>query len=131
MRNVDGAEPPAGEDHERSMMEGISRGSRQAFATLFDRTSAIIDAELTARLRDPGQRAAILAAAYLEVWWLAGCHSGPEPDVTQWIRRILDRRVAEEHRAMAHRVQAESRPGHAELELAHLLGRPLGLVWPV
>ncbi|WP_143162783.1 sigma-70 family RNA polymerase sigma factor [Couchioplanes caeruleus] len=78
---------------ENSLLEAIARGSQEAFGVLFDRTAGVVGADLTTRLRDPEQRAAILAASYLEVWWLAGCRSGVEPDVTQWVRRILDRRI--------------------------------------
>ncbi|MEU4222202.1 hypothetical protein [Actinoplanes sp. NPDC026623] len=112
-------------------MEAISRGSRDAFAVLFDRTAGAIGAELTARLADPEQRVPILAATYVEVWWLAGCRSGAESDVTQWIRRILDRRIVDARRTMGRHVEREPQPGRAELELAGLLGRPVDRFWPV
>ena len=125
---LDGA--ATGEDFERSMMEAVSRGSREAFVVLFDRTAATVGAGLTTRLGDPNKRTAILAATYVEVWWLAGCRSGAESDVSEWIRRILDRRVADADRATAQQADGEPRPGYAERELACLLDRPVERLWP-
>lgn len=113
-----------------STMEAISRGSRTAFADLFDRTAGAVAADLAVRLAEPGLRTAILAATYVEVWWLAGCRGDPDPDVTQWIGRILDRRIADSSRFSAIRVYPDSGPGRAELELADLLGRPVDKLWP-
>jgi hypothetical protein len=98
---------------------------------MFDRTAGTISAELRARLADPEQRVPILAATYVEVWWLAGCRRGAEPDVTHWIRGILDRRIADAHRATGRQIEGEPRPGRSELELAGLLGRPIDRLWPV
>ena len=85
---------------------------------LFDRTAGTIRTELTARLPDAKQRVPILAATYVEVWWLAGCHRGAEFDVTHWIRGILDRRIADAHRATGRQVEGDPRPSRSELELA-------------
>jgi hypothetical protein len=121
-----------------SLMEAISGGSQEAFVLLFDRTADAIAAELAARLPEPGQRLPIFAATYVEAWWLAGCR-GTVPDVTHWLKRILDRRIADAHLTAAHgvdgklppgRVDGKLPPGRAELELADLLGRPIALLWP-
>ncbi|MFD1364356.1 hypothetical protein [Actinoplanes sichuanensis] len=112
-------------------MEAISRGSHQAFAALVDRTAEILAADLTARLTEPRQRTAILAATYVEVWWLAGRRSDADADVKQWIGRILERRIADSCRVPTGRAHHE--PGHsrAEHELADLLDRPIDDLWPV
>jgi hypothetical protein len=125
------ADPPTDEKLEPPIVGAISRGSQEAFVMLFDRTAGTIRAELTARLPDSEQRIPILAATYVEVWWLAGCHRGAEPDVTRWIRGILDRRIADAHRATGQPVKGEPRPSRSELELADLLGRPIDRLWPV
>jgi len=126
-----GAGPPSDESLELAILEAISQGSQQAFVMLFDRTAGTIRAELTARLPDPEQRVPILAATYVEVWWLAGCHRGAEPDVRRWIRGILDRRIADAHRATGRHLEGEPRPSRSELELADLLGQPIDRLWPV
>jgi len=76
-------------------------------------------------------RVQILAATYVEVWWLAGCHRGEEPDVWRWIRGILDRRIADAHRATSRHLEGEPRPSRSELELADLLSQPIDRLWPV
>ena len=112
----------------------ISRGSRDAFVALFDRTAGVVRAELASRLPDPARAAAVFAATYVEVWWLAGCHSGPEFDAEKWIRRILDRRIADvdpNTRLWSRTPPTPAdlavvlRPSCAELELAALLRRPV------
>ncbi|GIF01312.1 hypothetical protein [Paractinoplanes rishiriensis] len=112
----------------------ISRGSRDAFILLFDRTSGAVRAEIASRL-DADRSATVFAATYVEVWWLAGCHSGPEIDAMEWIKNILRRRLADAD--LDTRQQASNsdpapglRPSCAELELAFLLGRPVTR-WPV
>ena len=130
LRKVGGAEPPDPEGPPLPTMEAISRGSREAFALLFDRTAAVIAADLTTRIPDPRQRIAILAGTYVEVWWLAGCAGHAGADVTGWITGILDRRVTDACRAGGPRVQDWPGPGRVELELADLLGRPPGDLWP-
>jgi hypothetical protein len=112
---------------EPSLLQEISRGDQQAFAVLFDRTAGIVAADLTASLPDQRQRIAILAATYIEVWWLAGCHIGPEPDITQWIRAILDRRIGA---VSGDETPHEPAHGRAERELAGLLSRPIEDLWP-
>ena len=112
----------------------ISRGSREAFVSLFDRTSPAIRAELASRLPDVDRAAPVFAATYMEVWWLAGCHSDPDLDAVGWIRQILCRRIADlDLRAgppTAADVATVLRPSCAELELASLLGQPVTRVRP-
>ncbi|MEU8241095.1 hypothetical protein AB0C07_22860 [Actinoplanes missouriensis] len=112
-------------------MEAISRGSHQAFAGLVDRTAKILAADLTARLREPRQRTAILAATYVEVWWLAGCRSDADADLAQWISRILERRIADSCRVPTDQAHHQPRHSRAEHELAGLLDRPIDDLWPV
>ncbi|WP_157437029.1 hypothetical protein [Actinoplanes subtropicus] len=119
--------------HDQPTLAAISRGSREAFVSLFDRTSGAIGAELASRLPDGDQAVLVFAATYVEVWWLAGCHSGPGFDAVEWITQILRRRIADldpnarQHSRMpsaAPEPAVDPRPSYAELELAALLGRP-------
>lgn len=104
----------------------ISRGSVPALATLVDRTSDAIRAELAAEPACATRASELLAATYLEVWWLAGCHPTREADSTAWIIGIARRRITEASRGAAQRTTTESpRPGYAELEIATLLRRPI------
>jgi hypothetical protein len=124
---------PAATDHEQVsdsiLIERISRGSVPAFAALFDRTSDAARAELTADLPGAGRAGEILAASYVEVWWLAGCRRTSRSDATTWITGIVRRRVAEAGRAIPRQIRdaamEDLRPSHAELEVASLLQRPV------
>ncbi|WP_433832472.1 hypothetical protein ACQP2E_16225 [Actinoplanes sp. CA-015351] len=106
------------------LIEWISQGSKPAFAALFDRTQADVRAVLSVLPPGSGQRDEVLAATYLEVWWLAGCHSEPDVDVVAWLFGIAQRRMAE-LRCRVDGVVANPRPSYAQLELAALLGRPV------
>ena len=112
------------------LIERISSGSLPAFATLFDRTSEAARAELAAGLPGTGRAGAILAASYVEVWWLAGCRRRPKLDATTWVTGIVRRRVADACRTIPRQVRdaalEDPRPSYAELEVAALLRRPVG-----
>ena len=112
------------------IVEAIARGDRTALAVLCDRTAAAVGADLTARVPAAEQRVPILAATYVEVWWLARCGAGAHPDVTHWLGRIVGRRVADAHRAAGPPVLPEPRPCCAERELAGLLNRQVDRLWP-
>ena len=110
-----------------TLIELISRGHEAAFVVLFDRTLPTARAEL-APLPD-AQHGHILAASYVEVWWLAGCHRVPEVDATTWITEIVRRRVDEALRSTQPGVDSPltgPRPSYSELKIAALLRRPLG-----
>ncbi|MBB2947677.1 hypothetical protein FB565_007448 [Actinoplanes lutulentus] len=109
------------------LIEWISQGNKPAFIALFDRTSADVRAVLSVLPPGIGQRDEVLAATYLEVWWLAGCHSEPGIDAVAWLFGIAQRRMAE-LRGLVDGVVANPRPSYAQLELAALLGRPVSSV---
>src|SRR5437868_5633928 len=77
------------------LLDRISRGSRTAFVSLFDRTCGSVRDTLAARLQDPRAVAAVLATTYVEVWWLSGCRVGRHYDVLVWIDGIVQRRIGE------------------------------------
>lgn len=121
------------EESDASLLEAVSRGSVPAFEELFTRTSGPVRAVLATLAVDAGQVAEILAASYVEVWWLAGCHTEPGVDAVGWITGIARRRAAE-----AGNAPAQASPyGYARLELAALLRHPVGIssqagqVWQV
>jgi hypothetical protein len=122
-----------------STVAAISRGSREAFVALFDRTSDTIRAELALHLPNESHAVPVFAATYVEVWWLAGCRPGPELDAEAWIKQILHRRIGEEDRnarqlprtpVLSVNLTLDPRSCSAELELAALLGRPVRRLRP-
>ncbi|GAA2624618.1 RNA polymerase sigma factor [Paractinoplanes durhamensis] len=108
-----------------ALVELISRGNTRAFAALVDRTVAAVRAALPVETRINE----ILASSYVEVWWLAGCRPAPESDVTSWITGIVRRRAADASRGRPPDGADDAlRPSTAELELATILGRPVGAI---
>jgi hypothetical protein len=119
-------------DNLDELMNKISYGSREAFAALYDRTSGTVRAHLEARLPDRDWVDAVLAATYVEVWWLAGCRTGPYAGVVVWLEEIAERRVAESSVAAGRTVLPSPMPDavvarsrYALMELAELLARPV------
>lgn len=118
-----------------TLVELISAGSRVAFAALFDRTAETVCARITPDIPSHVRRGEILAATYVEVWWLAGCRRVPaETDVMGWIVGIARRRLDDTARGRSELRTPElvdgSRPTYAELEVAALLRRPVGDLLP-
>lgn len=114
------------ETSEAVLLKAVSRGSVPAFLALVDRTSPAVRAVLAGHL--PGDwEDELLAASYLEVWWLAGCHNEPGAGVTAWIAGIA-RRQAAEIRTGTTPNSGRSRPDHARQEFAALFHRPISAV---
>lgn len=120
--------------HLNALIDPISRGSRDAFVTLFDHTRGAVRAGIDARLRDSQTATAVFAGTYVEVWWLAGCHTSLNEDVITWIDRIAERRSAEAgqrpnppapSREPASADVADPQHLRVALELSSLLGRPM------
>jgi hypothetical protein len=124
-------EPGGSPERLRWLVRRISGDDGAAFVELFDRVSGPLYDRLRSRLSDPPRAAATITATFVEVWWLAGCHAGPDADVMMWINQIVERRVKRSEPTAA---MASIRSRSADLELAALLGRPAlprGLVPPV
>ncbi|WP_433790778.1 hypothetical protein [Actinoplanes sp. CA-252034] len=105
-----------------------------AFIELFDRTYPAVRTALTTLPIDGDRRDDVLAASYLEVWWLAGCRTEPGLDVVEWIIGIARRRIGDTRlgpTSPVEPVEAAGRtPGYALRELAALLCRPVGTLEP-
>lgn len=112
-----------GDSSDTMLLEAVSKGSVLAFRVLVERTSGVVGAVLAELLSDRVCRDEILAATYLEVWWLAGCHVQPDIEAAKWILGIARRRAAE---TCADPVPGGEGPrtGYAHLEFATLLRRP-------
>ena len=108
------------------LLEAVSRGSVPAFRALVERTSMAVRAVLAELLPNCEWQDEILAASYLEVWWLAGCHVQADVDATTWIVGIARRRAAET-RIDPEQASGRLRNNYAPLEFATLLSGPAGV----
>ena len=127
MRTVDDAFAA----HLRHLIVRIACRDRAAFTTLYDDTCGRLRDDLEARLGDRTWAAGVIVATYVEVWWLAGRHADPGSDTVGWMNDIVERRVAEgpPPSRCAERGKgslADPRSDYAEIELAGLLGCPVG-----
>ncbi|MFF5296242.1 hypothetical protein [Paractinoplanes globisporus] len=87
--------PRGGPERLRWLVRRIAGDDRGAFAELFDRCAGPVLSGLCAQVSDPRRVAGVLAGTFVEVWWLAGCHTDPGTDVMAWIDGIVRRRVAD------------------------------------
>lgn len=112
-----------------TLVDLISQGSEAALAVVIERTSGVVRVALPASFAAWSRSSEVLAATYLEVWWLAGSHGGPEADVMDWIIGIARRRYDDMAGGVSDSGTPPSdgglRPSHAEVEIAALLRRPL------
>jgi len=117
----------SGDTSDVALLEAVSRGSVPALLALVDRTSPAVRAELARHLPGRDGQDELLAATYLEVWWLAGCHEAGA-GVTAWITGIARRRAAEIRTGTMPNT-GQPRPDRARREFAALFHRPVS-AWP-
>ncbi|WP_052720957.1 hypothetical protein [Actinoplanes rectilineatus] len=120
----------SGDSSDAVLLEAVSQGSVPAFRALVERTSVAVGALLAELLPDCAWRDEILAATYLEVWWLAGCRIQPDVDATDWIVAIARRRAVETRTDLEPDGEGP-RTGYAQREFATLLRSPAGPPRPV
>ncbi|MET8147214.1 hypothetical protein ACIBSW_11760 [Actinoplanes sp. NPDC049668] len=125
--------PPGGPERLRWLIRRIGDDDHGAFSELFDQCAFLVSRRLGHQVPERHQVAGVLAATFVEVWWLAGCHVDPDTDVMMWIDEISRRRAAESRPTTSPGpglLGAPWAPG-VEVELAGLLRRrhppPLGM----
>ena len=100
----------------------VAGRDRSAFALLYEATYGSLRDGLESRLGDTTWASDVLVAMYVEVWWLAGRHIGPDFDAEAWINEIGERRGAEGPPVPRQPdCFAGTRSAHAKLELDRLL----------
>jgi hypothetical protein len=85
----------AAADRLRHLIVRIARRDHAAFTALYDDTFNCLRDGLDLRLGDTAWADGVLAATYVEIWWLAGGHTHPASDAVAWMNDIVERRVAE------------------------------------
>jgi hypothetical protein len=96
-----------------TLLHRVAGADRSALAELYQIVSPDIRVHVEQTLPDPGDVNVVLAATFVEVWWLARGHAALHPDVRAWIRSIASRRASERNRynagaAIARDVVADS-----------------------
>jgi RNA polymerase sigma-70 factor (ECF subfamily) len=96
-----GADPPepAGEPELADLLAAAARGSEQAFATFYDRTSARVYGMVLRVVRDPAQAAEVSQDVYLQIWREAARFDPRLGNVQSWLLMIAHRRAVDRVRS--------------------------------
>jgi len=81
-----------------TLLHRVACADGSALADLYRIVSADIRVQVEQTLPDPGDVNAVMAATFVEVWWLARGHAASHPDVRAWIQAIASRRTGERNR---------------------------------
>ncbi|MDP1877433.1 MAG: ECF RNA polymerase sigma factor SigK [Actinomycetota bacterium] len=82
-----------------ALLARSSRGDQQAFADLYDRTSARVYGLVKRVLRDPAQAEEVAQEAYLDVWRQSARFDPSRGGVLAWILTIAHRRAVDRVRS--------------------------------
>jgi len=83
------------------LMQQMAAGDRAAFGDVYDLLSGDVRRRAQATLTDARDVDAVVAATFLQVWWLAALHDGQADDTRRWISLVAVGRIAERHRTTA------------------------------
>ena len=81
-----------------TLLHRVACADCSALAQLSRIVSTDIRVHVEQTLSDPGDVDAVMAATFVEVWWLARGHRASHPDVRAWIQAIASRRIGERNR---------------------------------
>lgn len=90
-----------GRDEEVSMTQLLRRVAvldRAAFATLYDVMSGRVRGQALAAMSSGDAVDAVVAATFLQVWWLAPLYNPNDANAPAWISAIAAGRIAARHR---------------------------------
>jgi RNA polymerase sigma-70 factor, ECF subfamily len=85
----------------KPLLAAAARGDQQAFAELYDSTSARVYGLIHRVLRDAAQAAEVTQEAYLEVWQQADRFDASRSGVLPWLLMIAHRRAVDRVRSAA------------------------------
>ena len=109
-------------------MRQIAAADRTAFAELYDVLSPALIAVARSQALDHADAAAVVSAAFNEVWWMARFHTAADADIRAWTTDVVMRRARE--RSPSPGTWTASHDQHLRNTLSALLGPPSGYAWP-
>ncbi len=92
------------------LIERCSRGHEDAFAELYDLTSARIYGLIVRVLQSPEQSAEVTPDVYVEIWRLSARYSAPKGSVLAWMSTIAHRRAVDRVRSVSSDAARKSTP---------------------
>jgi DNA-directed RNA polymerase specialized sigma24 family protein len=81
-----------------SLVARIAGGDRAAFQKLYTRLQTAVCDHVAGMLSRSADVPPVVSSTFVEVWWLAGHHSGSGTDVRTWIASIATARATERER---------------------------------
>ncbi len=91
------------------LLRRSARGHEDAFATLYDRTSARIYGIVLRVLRSPEQAAEVTQEVYVEVWRQAARYSPEKGSVLAWMATMAHRRAIDRVRSVSSETARDAR----------------------
>ncbi len=80
------------------LMRRVAASDRTAFVALYDAMVSQVRQQATAELSAGDAVDAVVAATFLQVWWLAPLYYAEDTDVPAWISAIAAGRIADRRR---------------------------------
>ncbi|WP_162906951.1 hypothetical protein [Allorhizocola rhizosphaerae] len=106
------------------LLRRVGAADRTAFAVLYDAASGQVRGQAQAALSAGEAVDAVVAATFLQIWWLAPLYNPDESDAPAWISAIAAARIADRRRhtvpaPSADDADAQRRPPWSDLSGAH------------
>jgi len=112
-----GSEPADGGPPELAgLLAASARGDQQAFATLYDRTSARVYGMVLRVVRDPAQAAEVTQDVYLQLWREAARFDPALGTVLSWLLLLAHRRAVDRVRSALSATLREDRYAASQSE---------------
>lgn len=80
------------------LVRRIAASDKSAFAVLYDAMSSQVRGQALAALSSGDAVDAVVAATFLQVWWLAPLYNPDRADVATWISAVAAERIADRRR---------------------------------
>ena len=75
------------------LVQQVADADGRAFARLYQALAPAVARDLRPAMPDPADAAAVIAATFVEVWWLARFHAAAGTDVPAWVMAVARRRA--------------------------------------
>jgi RNA polymerase sigma-70 factor (ECF subfamily) len=98
--SADAPEPATGDPELADLLAAAARGSEQAFADFYDRTSPRVYGMVLRVVRDPAQAAEVTQDVYLQIWREAARFDATLGSVLSWLLMIAHRRAVDRVRSV-------------------------------
>jgi DNA-directed RNA polymerase specialized sigma24 family protein len=115
-------EDRAGEEPLTQLLRRVAASDRTAFVLLYDAMSGQVGQQVLAALSAGDAVDAVVAATFLQVWWLAPLYNPHHSDVPAWISGIVSGRIADRQRNAVFTPPAVDVPAQQRLPWSVLSG---------